>query len=117
MANTLYSIAFVTISGKDKADALASELVNVRLAACVNVIGGVSSVYRWKEKIEHADELMLVIKTRTDVIPELCEHVRKNHPSTVPEVITLPIAGGHAPYLDWLGANTRFSAAGRRERL
>ncbi|MBI3296820.1 MAG: divalent-cation tolerance protein CutA [Elusimicrobia bacterium] len=114
---TPYSIAFITVPGKEKADALAEELVKTRLAACVNVVGGVSSVYRWKDKIEHADELLLVVKTRTDIIPELCEHVRKNHPSTVPEVITLPIDGGHLPYLDWLGANTRFSAAGRREQL
>ena len=114
---TDYSVVLVTIPGRDKADALAEALVKGRLAACVNILPGVSSVYWWKEKLERSEELLLVIKTRGDLVPELCEAVRKNHPHSVPEVLALPIGDGYPPYLDWLGAHTRFAAAApRRER-
>lgn len=112
-----YSISFVTAPSREKADALAEGLVKARLAACVNIVPGISSVYWWKEKIERSEELLLIIKTRIDLMPELCDFVRKNHPNAVPEVLAFSIAEGYGPYLNWLGANTRFAApAPRRER-
>lgn len=113
---TPYSIAFVTAPDRKTADALAEGLVSSRLAACVNAVPGVASVYWWKGKVEKAEEVLLVAKTRTALLPELCEYVRKNHPHSVPEVVSFPVEDGHAPYLDWVGAHTRFAQPARRER-
>lgn len=115
--STPYSIALVTAPDKATADKLASGLVEAHLAACVNVVGGVASTYRWKGKVERAEELLLVIKTRSNLMPELSEFVRKNHSYSTPEVIAFPVDWGLDGYLDWLGANTRYAQPEpRRER-
>lgn len=110
---TPYSVVLVTVPDKRAADSLAEGLVSSRLAACVNVVPGVASIYWWEGKVERSEELLLIIKTRSDLMPELCEHVKKNHPYSVPEVISWPIAEGHPGYLDWLGANARFGRVAR----
>merc|ERR1712170_6070 len=98
-----YSMAFVTAPNKDVAKTLAGGLVQKKLAACVNIIPGIISVYEWEGKIENDDEVLMMIKTRTSRIPELTEYVKTNHPYDVAEVITTSIEQGNQPYLDWLG--------------
>merc|ERR1712242_579707 len=98
-----YSMAFVTAPNKDVAKSLAGGLVEKKLAACVNVIPGIISVYEWEGKIENDDEVLMMIKTRTSRIPELTDYVKTNHPYDVAEVITTSIEQGNQPYLDWLG--------------
>ena len=103
MSTTPYSIAFVTVPNKEVGESIAGGLVSSKLAACVNIIPGVTSVYEWEGKIEKDSELILKIKTRTSRIPELTEYVKSKHPYDVCEVITTPIESGNQQYLDWLG--------------
>lgn len=103
---TPFSIAFVTAPDRASADRLAEGLVGGRLAACVNVLPGVESTYRWEGKVEKSSELLLVVKTRTALVEAVCAFVAKNHPYSVPEVVSWPIDQGAAPYLKWLEAET-----------
>eukprot|EP00092_Neocalanus_flemingeri_P030722 GFUD01033360.1.p1 GENE.GFUD01033360.1~~GFUD01033360.1.p1 ORF type:complete len:118 (-),score=40.63 GFUD01033360.1:96-449(-) len=97
-----FSMAFVTAPTADKAKEIAGGLVSNKLAACVNIIPGITSVYEWEGKIENDLEVLMMIKTRSSRIEELTEFVKKNHPYDVCEVITTSIEGGNQPYLDWL---------------
>lgn len=98
-----YSVAYVTTPNQEVAKKLAHGLVSEKLAACVNIIPGVTSVYEWENKINEDSELLLMIKTRTSKIDALTQYVKSNHPYTVCEVISLPIENGNEPYLNWIG--------------
>ena len=106
---TPYSVVLTTVPDQATADKLAETMVKTRLAACVNILPGASSVYFWEGKLERSHELLLIVKTRADLFPELADFIKKNHPYKVPEIIALPIGEGHGPYLDWVGARTRYS--------
>lgn len=95
-----------TCPGAESASRIARALVEERLAACVNRLPGLASVYRWRSEIHEEDEVLLLIKTRRERFEALRERLVALHPSGVPEVIALEIAGGHLPYLDWLRAET-----------
>ena len=101
------SVVFVTAPRGRAAQTLAKKIVARRLAACVNVVPMVVSHYRWKGKMQADRESLLVIKTRTTLIAQLSRFVTQNHSYSVPEVIALDVAGGHAPYLQWLANETR----------
>ena len=97
-------VVFVTCP-VDGAGDLATALVKSRLAACVNIIGEVRSIYSWKGEVCDDPEAMMVIKTRGDRFEALRQKVVELHPYDVPEVVALPIVAGHAPYLQWLEQN------------
>eukprot|EP00455_Lapot_gusevi_P045292 TRINITY_DN5770_c0_g2_i2.p1 TRINITY_DN5770_c0_g2~~TRINITY_DN5770_c0_g2_i2.p1 ORF type:complete len:149 (-),score=8.35 TRINITY_DN5770_c0_g2_i2:14-460(-) len=101
------SVAFVTVPNSEVAKSLSRGILEKKLAACVNAVPGVTSMYWWQGKIEEASEQLLMIKTRTHLIGDLISYVKQNHPYSVPEVITFPIDQGNAPYLDWIKANTQ----------
>ncbi|XP_077645124.1 protein CutA [Lonchura striata] len=96
------SAAFVTCPNVSVATELARALVQQRLAACVNIIPGVTSVYTWQGKLEEDSEVLLMIKTRSSRVPALSDFVRSRHPYEVPEVLALPVAQGNPPYLRWV---------------
>ena len=98
-------VVLSTVGTAADAERIGRALVDARLAACVNVLPAVTSIYRWKGKVETEEERLLVIKTRADRFEALREALVGLHPYEVPEVLALPVAGGHAPYLEWLEAN------------
>jgi len=91
---------------QDIADSIANTLVDMELAACVNILPEISSVYRWQQKIERATEYQLQIKTTAKHYQRLEEQILKLHPYDVPEIIAIAITHGHQPYLDWIEQNT-----------
>ncbi|MGB9621215.1 MAG: divalent-cation tolerance protein CutA [Brevinematia bacterium] len=90
-----------------KSEELADKLINNRLAACVNIISGVKSIYHWQGKVEKDVEDLLVIKTREEIFEELKEFIKKNHPYTVPEIVALEVKNVNKEYLDWLINETK----------
>lgn len=91
------------------AQTLAQALVEVRLAACVQVLPGLRSTYRWQGRIESADEVFLLIKTWDDRLERLVATIRSRHPYELPEIMAVEAVGGLAPYLAWLYDETRVS--------
>jgi periplasmic divalent cation tolerance protein len=100
-------VALSTVATPLDAERIATALVERGLAACVNIVPGVTSVYRWKGAVERDLELLLVIKTRADRFEALREALVSLHPYEVPELIALPVDAGHPPYLAWLDEATR----------
>ncbi len=98
-------VVLVTVPNAETADKLGEALVGERLAACVNVVGGVRSVYRWQGAVERDAELLCVCKTTRAAFERLRARIVELHPYEVPEVIALPIAAGNAPYLAWIMAS------------
>jgi len=100
-------VVLVTCPSQASARRLAAHLIRSRVAACVNVIGQVESLFWWKGKSESAREYLLMIKTSRSRFEALRRTVVAHHPYDVPEVIALPIAAGHAPYLAWIQRSVR----------
>jgi periplasmic divalent cation tolerance protein len=95
-------VAFVAAPDTETAARIARALVEERLAACVNVLPGMRSIYRWKGAVETANEALLLVKTRSDLAAAVEARVRELHPYEVPEVIRVGLRGGSAPYLEWV---------------
>ena len=95
-------LVLTTASSQEEARRLAKALVERRLAACVNIVPNMNSVYRWKEKVEESHEFLLLMKTTESVVPKLREAIQELHSYEVPECIVLPIEEGSAAYLDWI---------------
>lgn len=100
-------VVYVTVPNKEAGKKLAASIVEERLAACVNRVPGIESVYEWKGEIQTDSEELLIIKTRESLLGALTEHVKANHEYEVPEVIAMPITGGNVQYLEWLKNSTR----------
>jgi periplasmic divalent cation tolerance protein len=100
-------VALTTVASAEDAERLARALVERRLAACVNVVPGVVSHYRWKGELQRDEERLLVIKTRSERLDALRSALVELHPYELPELVALEIAAGHQPYLDWLDESAR----------
>lgn len=98
-------VALSTVGSAQDAERLALALVERRLAACVSVVPGLVSTYRWKGEVCRDEERLLVIKTRTDAVDALREALVAMHPYELPELVVLSVAAGHPAYLEWVGAS------------
>ena len=103
------SIAVVlsTLPDDERAAAIARALVDDGVAACVNLVPGVRSIYRWDGAVADDREQLAIIKTARDRVDALIARLRELHPYQVPEAIVVPVAGGHLPYLAWVAQSVR----------
>ena len=99
---TQYQITLCTCPDKDTAEKIAHLLVNDKLAACVNILPGITSVYRWHEQVESAQEHLLLIKANKSRYQAIETAIKKHHPYELPEIIAVPIENGLPEYLHWI---------------
>jgi len=97
---------YVTAPSLDVAHKIGLALVEERLAACVNIISGMHSIYRWQGRVETASEVVLIAKSRASLFEEIEKRITELHPYDCPCIVAWPIAAGHQPYLDWLWQET-----------
>jgi periplasmic divalent cation tolerance protein len=102
-----FVLATTTFSNRDDAESMATLLVERKLAACVQIVAPVTSVYRWQDAIERDQELLLLIKTRDDLIEQIGDLFSERHPYDVPELISLEITDGSSGYLSWMNNSLR----------
>jgi len=100
-------VVFVTVGSREEAERIAEALVTEQLAACVNIVGPIESVYRWNDRVQRDQELLLIIKTGAERLTDVEARVRGLHSYEVPEVIALPITSGSQAYLNWIRGQTR----------
>lgn len=100
-------VVFITTQDKKEAEDIACRLVGAKLAACVNIVSSVKSIFWWKDKIDSSSEALLIVKTRKSLLNKLIKKVKKLHTYDTPEIIALPIVGGSKEYLNWLNDSTR----------
>jgi periplasmic divalent cation tolerance protein len=96
-------VVLCTVSSVEEGRRLARALVELRLAACVNLIPKVESIYRWQGAVESAEEVLMVVKTTKKRFAELREKIGELHSYETPEIVALPVRDGSAAYLEWLG--------------
>jgi periplasmic divalent cation tolerance protein len=104
---TDFQIVLSTCADREEAERIAHRLVEQQLAACVNILPGVQSIYRWQGNVESAAEVLMVIKTSAGLVPEVQSTIANLHSYEVPELLVLPVAGGSEAYLGWLKASLR----------
>jgi periplasmic divalent cation tolerance protein len=101
-------VVLITVPSRQTGMEIAGKLVEKRLAACVNLLGPIQSVFRWQGQIEQEEELLLVVKTQRQLFAsQLVPAVQEMHPYKVPEIIALPIEMGAVNYLNWIAAETQ----------
>ena len=99
-------VVLVRAADQTTAEQISNSLLDRKLAACVNIVPGLISLYRWEGSVEKDQEVLLIIKTRLALFDELSKQVMKDHPYQNPEVIALPIEMGAHPYLNWIESET-----------
>lgn len=99
-------LVFTTVPNAQSAEAIATALVEERLAACVSMLPPMISIYRWEGSLTRDEEQQLLIKTTADRVPALSERLKVLHPYRVPELLVCTVTGGSAAYLEWVRAET-----------
>ena len=98
---------YMTVGSKDEARKIGRELVATRLAACVNILDNMNSFYRWDGEIQDDTEVVMIAKTTEEQVPELIKKVESMHSYDCPCIVSLPITGGHQPFLKWIAGEVR----------
>jgi periplasmic divalent cation tolerance protein len=106
MEQKKFAVVFITAKDHEEAQKIAKDLVKKRQAACVNIVPGMNSHYWWKDKLEAAEESLLIVKTKESLLPEVIKSVKKLHSYRIPEIIALPIVDGSRDYLEWIDSET-----------
>ncbi|MBI2329573.1 MAG: divalent-cation tolerance protein CutA [Chloroflexi bacterium] len=106
MEATSRVVVLITAATEEEARSLAELLLNQRKAACVNIVPRVDSLFWWQGKLDSAQESLLIAKTRASLLPDIIEMVKMAHSYDVPEIIALPVIGGHEDYLRWIDSET-----------
>jgi periplasmic divalent cation tolerance protein len=104
-------VVVTTVGTEEQANLIARELIARRLAACVNILPGVRSVYRWKGKICKDGELMLIVKTAASEYAEICDTIHELHSYELPEILSFDVSRGDADFLAWIAASVDKTAA------
>jgi periplasmic divalent cation tolerance protein len=99
-------VVLITAPNENDAEAIAKAILEAKLAACVNIIRNIRSLYRWQGKVEDEQEVLMIVKTRKERFGDLMKKVKGLHSYTVPEIIALPVADGLEEYLGWIGQET-----------
>ena len=107
MEEATYVVLFTTASNSEEAHKIAEALLNQRKAACVNIVSGVSSLFWWQDKLDSAQESLLIVKSKASLVNQIIALVREMHSYEVPEIIVLPIIGGNQDYLEWINKEVK----------
>ena len=98
---------YMTVGNKEEARKIGQELVITRLAACVNILDQMNSFYMWDGDVQDDTEVVMIAKTTEDRVPDLIKKVKSLHSYDCPCIVSLPVAGGHQPFLDWIAAEVK----------
>ena len=98
---------YMTAGSKAEAQKIGTALVEDRLAACVNILDNMQSIYRWEQKIQQDSEVVLIAKTTDDLVSALVDRVQSLHSYDCPCIVSLPISSGYQPFLDWVHAEVK----------
>ena len=98
----MFIVIFITCANKNEAKKIAAGLISAKLAACVNIVKGLNSLFWWKNKVDRAREVLLIVKSRKTKLARIIKKVRSWHSYSTPEIIALPIIGGDKDYLKWI---------------
>lgn len=98
----MFIIIFVTVSHKKEAKNIAQQLIKNKLAACVNIVEKIESLFCWQGKVDQAKEALLIVKSKKEKLAKIIKLVKSLHSYDVPEIIALPVIGGYKPYLNWI---------------
>ncbi|MEM5871577.1 MAG: divalent-cation tolerance protein CutA [Candidatus Aenigmatarchaeota archaeon] len=103
----MFFVVFITCPTYEEGEKIARVLLEERLAACVNITSDIKSFFWWEGKIQEADEVLLIVKTKKSVLKDLIKKVKSIHSYSVPEIIALPITGGSKDFTKWIDEETR----------
>ena len=105
MSDPERAVVLITVGSLEEAEKIAQALVERMLAACVNIVPSITSVYRWQDEVQRDSEVLLIVKSRRDAFEHLKRCVKELHSYETPEIIALPIVAGDADYLRWLDSS------------
>lgn len=101
------TLVYMTFVSKSEAVAIGNELVSHRLAACVNIMDHMNSIYRWDDELQYDNEVVMIAKTTSAMVPELIEIVKANHSAECPCIISIPTTGGNPDFLTWIAGEVK----------